>query len=278
MGDAVVTRAYIFIFLFVWTFQLEAAEICGELFLSPAEAEWQRYKQPNDRDLKEYNAVTGLNRRRARSLLKLIPRKGTIIDVGGGKGVAMQELALENDLTAVVINPQPWMESLNIAPNFKGKFLYIQGFAEKELSQFKNAADVITDIWGGFSYSPQKVKIIKLIFEALRPGGEAFVLFHPEKTPADVVYRYRTASGAIQKTYLPLDKYLARKFPEIFESYDSLGRNTYSARIIHIKKPQDMVTLPLKLKIKKIKMVKKQNNTLPKIELEAQDIEPDSLD
>jgi hypothetical protein len=187
------------------------------------------YVQPNSRDLSEYNDITGMKSKTARSLLNLVPEGGVAIDIGGGQGRAFHEMAEKADITAIVINTQePSTANFTKRP-LKGKFIYRKGWAQEVLGDYAGKADLITDIWGAFSYEMNKAEILDLIYTALKPGGRAYILYHPFKTRAVVKLPARMP--------VDIDRWLKETYPGIFSWYPSRGEDTSSAEIIAIKKP-----------------------------------------
>lgn len=186
----------------------------------------EQYTQPNTRDLPEYNDITGA----PRGLENEVPLGGLAIDVGGGQGKAYHQLAEKQNLTAIVINTQELSKADFLMNKLKGKFVYRRGWAQRILREYEGQADLITDIWGAFSYEMDKAEILNLIYAALKPGGTAYILFNSFKTPAIV------KDG---KNEIDIDAWLAAKFPSLFSWHASPGKNTAMANILVIKKPLD---------------------------------------
>jgi hypothetical protein len=249
-----------------------SAQTCREVFETPwgesnptAAQAWGQYKQPNERGLDEYDGIVGVNKigRRTRSLAKRVPVKGLAIDVGGGRGLAFWQMAAEADVTAVVINTQDPPPEANQSAGLKGRFVYRKGWAQELLKEYEGQADLITDIWGAFSYEADKAMILDLIYAALKPGGRAFILYHPIKTPAQVL---RPGGEPID-----LDAWLMETYPKIFTSYRSPGPQTQWANIIEIRKPADgSGPRNVGLHMTKGELVEWRNNRLP-----ASEFEPD---
>ncbi|MEK7358308.1 MAG: class I SAM-dependent methyltransferase, partial [Bdellovibrionota bacterium] len=148
------------------------ARIAGEL-----------YPLPNERGASEYGTWLLPQGLRWRDVLR---RGSVILDIGGGKGRAMSELAKEMEVHAVVINVQDF-SGLHRGTRFKGSLDFRAGWAEAELKKIPTGSvDVVVDVWGGFTYSPNKAEIIQEIYRVLKPGGRAFILLS-SKSPAEIV-------------------------------------------------------------------------------------------
>ncbi len=200
------------------------------------------YPHPHERPLWEYNDIL-FGQKSRKSLLKHIPTHGTAIDLGGGKGVAYREIARKKKVNAIVINTQKQVPpEKDSKDTFEGKFEYKEGYAEEVLTAFGEKVDLITDIWGAFSYTTEKAYLIETIFKKLKPGGKAFILLNPLKTPAEVISEGES---------LDLSTWLGKKYPNLFKVYDSPGQDTPFAHIIEITKPKtgsDEISLPLIMK------------------------------
>lgn len=261
---------------------LFADELCRSYYLSSSESAeiedlllrknlnaqtpFAVYLNPNGRDLISYNKISGMTRRKPRTLLNLVPEGGLVLDLGGGKGIALHQMAEQKNITAIVINTQKPDGFVSNAPTL-GHFVYHEGWAEKELMKFKNQADLIVDIWGAFSYSILKDKIIQETYTALKPGAKAYILFHPRKTRAIVKWQVQTVTG-LEDRQARIDEFLAVTYPKIFRSWWSPSSETMEAKIIEITKPlEGPDTLDLELQLISTKEEKLKLNTFHHIEL-----------
>lgn len=231
-----------------------------------AQTPFATYLNPNDRDLIRYDQITGMRRRKPKTLLNLVPDGGLVLDLGGGKGTALHQMAEQKNITAIVINTQKPDGFVSNAPTL-GYFVYHEGWVEKELMKFKNQADLIVDIWGAFSYSILKDKIIQETYTALKPGGKAYILFHPKKTRAIVKWQVRSMNG-LEDREAKFDEFLAINYPKIFRSWRSPSSETMEAKIIEITKPlAGPATLDLELQLISTEEEKLKLNTFHHIEL-----------
>jgi SAM-dependent methyltransferase len=225
--------------------------ICEDLLRenSTALLQLSEYQQPNQRGLDIYNAVF------LTEIEYLVPNHGVAIDLGGGLGRAYHELTLIKPVAAIVINTQefhpPWPSTNAIG----SRFSYQQGWAEQELSKFENV-DLITDLWGAFSYSIYKAELIEQIYRSLKPGGRAMVLFSPSKTPTKV----KSKSGQI----LDFHVWLQKKFPKLIRVQRG-GHDMQSAFVINITKDR-WKSLELKLYRTNHEYTRYSNNNLPSVE------------
>lgn len=202
----------------------------------------KNYDLPNGRGIVSYERGL-LEGGRFRDLLW---NGGRVVDIGGGKGVAMQELAQQVPVEAIVINTQDFSE-LHRGVRMKGSVRYRVGWAEAELKKIEsNSVRVAVDVWGGFSYSPHKNLILEEVYRVLEPGGRAFLLFPSNKSPAlveDPSINYGQP--------LPLHTWLVKKHPDVFRSYRTRHPDFGSAFVIEINKSMngEPSVLPLGLKI-----------------------------
>ena len=201
------------------------------------------YQHPFQRDLSTYNRAFFGGHDGALSLQKIIPNGGVAIDLGGGVGVAYRELASSLQKSQfIVVSTQPVQSEIvpealrNTPQNFQHKV----GWAE-ELLRTLPQADAITDFWGAFSYSTEKAFLLEQIYSKLKPGGQAFLLFHPEKTPTFV----RDSKGNL----IALHTWLAAHYPKIISISPSFDLRSFRAKIIRIQKPADQEGWELPLTI-----------------------------
>jgi len=91
-----------------------------------------------------------------------------------------------------------------------GRFKYLVGFSEDKLPTIRPRARIITDLYGAYFYSADRVRLLDLYYGALAEGGEAFIRFATDSGdgPRSVV---RTAAGPV-----PLERYLVKTYPRRF--------------------------------------------------------------
>ncbi len=215
-----------------------------------ASRSFDQYQQPNARNLETYGKIFSTK------LGKNLSKGSLAIDLGGGRGKAFYELAEQTSAHAVVINTQA---NNQIPQPKKGVFEYRQGWVEEVLPTFKGKAKLITDVWGAFSYSVKKIEILESIYTALEPGGEAYVLYHPNKTPAIVTLPNGRRVG--------IDEWLSTRYPKIFSRGQSGDYDTKYANTIKIVKPKTPTELKIALEVTRVESISGLRNTLPSIEL-----------
>ncbi|HEX4926226.1 MAG TPA: class I SAM-dependent methyltransferase, partial [Bdellovibrionales bacterium] len=139
------------------------------------------YKQPRSRPLEgTFDSYNGrlFDTANGRKLQDMIEPGDIVLDIGGGTGRAMFELALQTLARVFVINTQRYskqslVEAAGADPG--ARFRFLSGFVEDILPRFKNRAKLIVDMWGAFSYSPAKAEIVEAVYAALKPGGQAVI-------------------------------------------------------------------------------------------------------
>ena len=167
----------------------------------------REYTAPNSRPYRDYEAV----------LKPLVPRGSLVMDLGGGQGRAMNELAARAQAKTVVVNTQ----------DFSGRYpkvKYLTGWAEDVLLLVReNSVDVILDFFGAFHYSARKDLLVEGIFRALAPGGSAYVLFDYQNSEAFV-------------GHFRFDRYLVSLNPKVF-SVRTATLNQRDVSVLKITKP-----------------------------------------
>ncbi len=120
-------------------------------------------------------------------------------------------------------------------------FNYIVGFVEERISEISEQADVISDLFGGFFYSANRVEILDLYYEKLKPSGMGFVKFKAERGGGvrDVVW-------VSKKRAIPLAEFLVETYPDIF-SYDK----EVDVLVIKKNQRQKKINLVTRLTMKK---------------------------
>ena len=101
-----------------------------------------------------------------------------------------------------------------VLKDIRSSFYYHVGYSQTALKQYKGKADLITDLFGAFYYSPERIELLRAIYEALKPGGQAYIHIGPvSKYKRDTVYYYRSRP----KTNLV--SWLTTTYPTIFRQY-----------------------------------------------------------
>lgn len=182
--------------------------------------------RPNSRPLE---GNTGYNGFLKDQLESRVPEDGLMIDVGGGRGLAARQLAEKRRAKSIVINTQEPDEEMRAAvAQSQGRFNYHQGWAEEELAKFKGAADLITDVYGAYSYSIEKPRILEAMYGALKPGGMARVLVPPNSVATVALPEKRARWIELWRArqhyglrgddlgYISLPDWLVRNHPDVF--------------------------------------------------------------
>jgi len=175
---------------------------------------------------------------------------GTLIDLGAGQGYAVRDAIEERAFREAIAidftdhsNAHHWDLTRE---RTRSKIRFEEDSAEATLLRYPGVAEVITDNYGAFTYSPARIHILNSAFRALKPGGIAYFRCPP-------VSFVKTFEGVV-----PLEVYLSQKYPEIF----SIRKNRdkpfmdpeldpfVSARtVLVMKKPLREASLDLRLEI-----------------------------
>lgn len=117
-----------------------------------------------------------------------------------------------------------------------GRFHYLVGFAEHRLPSIGVRARLVTDLYGAYFYSGDRVRLLDLYYQSLAEGGEAFVRIATEDGlgPRSTV---RTAGG----DDVPLERFLVARYPEVFRFTRDAGRRV----LIMTRKPGAPASLEL---------------------------------
>jgi hypothetical protein len=120
-------------------------------------------------------------------------------------GTVNDPAPLRQEAASIVLEYRAEIQRLQTA----GKFNYEVGLAQTVLAKIPPASkDRLFEMNGGYYYSPDKIEVLDLSLATLKPGGMGVFLFDNEY------------AGISQESFsqLGLSTYLARTWPEIFQS------------------------------------------------------------
>lgn len=104
-----------------------------------------------------------------------------ILDCGAGKGVALNYLLNKYNhciKCATGISIHPFIEISKLIDSHQGKLNWYFDFASKILPKLEaDKYDLITDVWGAYVYSPEKLLILNEYYRILKPGARCYILF-----------------------------------------------------------------------------------------------------
>ena len=126
----------------------------------------------------------------------------------------------------------------------QGKFDYKVGFVEDVLPSYQGQASRLTDLWGAYSYSPDRVRLIESYYKALKNDGVAYVSLSER---ASTGIHYNPVTGGFQTSF---ESYLVSRYPQIFQIV--LKRNNTAMGFLRIKKDHTILQLDIGLKFKRI--------------------------
>ncbi len=116
-------------------------------------------------------------------------RKIKILDAGCGQAYSIDGLLsdkeLENSIESISgISLHYFNHVKDVMKNHGKRFIYYSGTAQSVLSkavETNSAFDFILDVWGAYRYSEDKYDLLKQYHQALKPGGQAFILMGNSK-------------------------------------------------------------------------------------------------
>jgi SAM-dependent methyltransferase len=164
-----------------------------------------------DGNVSEKNSITQFIQNRFREIGKKIK----VLDSGAGQGVALDTLLKSKwgkqikKVTGVSIHS--FANVKKVLTRHKNRIDWYLGDSLKVLPKLSAEYDLITDIWGSYNYSIDRVKLIKAIHGVLTIGGRAYI-----KTCGR---SYIYVDGEREK----LEPYIHKEYPETFKfEYDIL--------------------------------------------------------
>ena len=155
----------------------------------------------------------------------------SILDCGAGEGVAIEQL-LESGFgnahvkKATGISLHAFKNARNLIAKYKKLDWYIED-AFSALPKLETKYDFIVDVWGAYSYVNERIKLLKLYYNALSPGGKAYVYIsskncivknnnHDDHSDSGSDGYLVFSDEFPKKKYIRLEKYLSRRYPDTF--------------------------------------------------------------
>ena len=124
-----------------------------------------------------------------------------------------------------------------------GKWKYEVGFAEQVLPTLNQKYDLLSDVYGPYFYSGDRLRLLDEYYRSLKPGGKGFVIFqahdlhlnpHTQRTEIRI-------QGPVNTVHLPnetpilYEDYLVKKFPKIFKIIEA-GNEINRTKILVLQK------------------------------------------
>lgn len=136
-------------------------------------------------------------------------RKIKVLDSGAGEGYAMHTL-LESEFGKSIkqvtgISLHAFKVVLDILEMHKSRVKWYLGDAATVMKKLPTEYDLVIDLWGAYSYSKERVDLIKRIHRILLDGGRAYIFF--------------AAENLLYKKSKCIEQKLAAKHPETFQFY-----------------------------------------------------------
>jgi SAM-dependent methyltransferase len=109
-----------------------------------------------------------------------------------------------------------------------GSFKYVVGLSQEVLPGLEGRVALLTDAYGAFFYSTDRARLLEQFYDALAPGGEAFVLVGPEHG-SDEEHGGNRARDYVRARgrRVELLEYLVARHPDVFE----LGRTREAGEV-----------------------------------------------
>lgn len=162
-----------------------------------------------------------------------VPRTKATVDSGYGYLYAWDKATpnMISNARAIVLSHFNKLRS-------QGKFVFHTGYAESALPRLEGNFALITDLYGAFLYSSDRMHLLDLIYDKLSPTGRA-------------VIKLTTASGGgvtdkvlLQNgTSISLGEFLVERNPQVF----SLANNDQSVLVVQKNSSIDSLNLALEL-------------------------------
>lgn len=196
----------------------------------------KKYKYESGRDLQEYDKKLGYLFTDFRENLKN-KKDVQVLDSGAGKGKAMVDLVKTVDSISkcVCITKHDFQGSV---PPKIPKMEWVFARSEAFLGNSDLRFNMITDVFGAYSYSSERHKLIELYHNHLAINGRAFIVLGSK------TYRYTRVCSDFSS--IRFEKWLAGAYPNNFQYIEE-------PRILIITRTKDE-ELDLGLEIKEIRM------------------------
>lgn len=138
-----------------------------------------------------------------------------ILDCGAGQGEALNELCSsgfgKHVRKATGISLHAFSNVKQLLLKHKKMHWYI-GDALDILPRLPSDYDLITDVWGVYSYSIQRMELLKLYHNVLRPGGKAYIFCSSD----NILQEDKEDKEDREGKNVRLESYLAKKYPHTF--------------------------------------------------------------
>jgi len=167
---------------------------------------------PDQRDVAQYNKYLQVDLVEAiLQLAKLTGRKIDLLDSGCGKAVVIDELLSNPKLndalgTCTGVSMNYFTNIKTVMEKHGDRFHFFYGKVQDVLEQTHLQFDLILDMAGAHAYSVDKINLMKLYHQALKPGGKAEILHYK-------VY------VAIEEETKPTTAEIASFYPKIAEKH-----------------------------------------------------------
>lgn len=169
-----------------------------------------------------------------------IDNKVSVLDSGCGQGVFCSDLLsiAEGKLDKVFGISKDYFSSIaKITKRWPSNFVFYHGTAQEVLQKEKIEVNLIFDVWGAFSYSLEKMDLLKLYYDSLKLAGRAYIYLgscHSAKDEysPEPCLSFKNDDGSISKP-LPIIEALVTRYPGYFASNYSQSNVLIMKKMTH---------------------------------------------
>ncbi len=121
------------------------------------------------------------------------------------------------------------------------RYRYLVGFAEDVLPSVEGDQTILTDVFGAYLYSADRITLLELYYEKLARDGNGFVVV---KSTPDAAAEYG-AVNRVENSILSFEQHLIRLFPKIF-TIERVRSGEQWVMALHMKRDPQFKALDLK--------------------------------
>ncbi len=174
---------------------------------------------PTDRSFSVYASTIDAEIPKKLKMVEFIKARSTeskiqVLDCGAGQGTALDTLLesyLQKGIQKVTgISLHTFRHVKRLLKKHEKRMDWYLGNALEILPKLPEKYDLITDIYGSYFYSENRVDLIKAFHRALKEGGRAYILISAHDNPVQNLVNLGNKS-------MKLEEHLQEDFPETFK-------------------------------------------------------------